>query len=363
MKMTTRDKEHKVLVIDDDLSVLDCIRLGLKGQKGYKIIACDDSRRALSMISEESYSTVITDVAMPHVNGLEILQAVREQDEKIPVILITGSSDEKLLREAIHLGVFEFLKKPFAISDLIVTVRQALETYELRYQNELYKTQLQVLVSDRTRELLETQLKLEKSYLNTIHAMVNAMEVNDVYTRGHSERVTALALALGRVLKLSMNELSELRIGALLHDLGKIGVISNVLNKTQSLSEDEYLIIKQHPQTGAKIIEPIGFPESVIRIIREHHEWYNGEGYPIGLQRDEIHLFARIVSVADSFDAMTSKRKYRENLSYSDAVKELHDNTESQFDPQIVQAFYENQDLIFKALQRPRAWEELLNHE
>lgn len=354
------EMQHRVLIIDDDLAVLNSIRLGLEGQKGFAAITTDDPVRALKMIEEEDISTVVTDVAMPQVNGLTIIKAVRERDEKIPVILITGSSDEWLLREAIHLGVYEFLKKPFSISDFLVTVQQSLETYELRYQNEMYKTQLQRLVSERTTELLQAQIKLQKSYLNTIHAMVNAMEVNDVYTRGHSERVTALAIVLGKELKLNMDELSELRIGALLHDLGKIGVITTVLNKEQSLSEDEYQIIKMHPETGAKILSPIGFADSIIRTIREHHEWFNGAGYPHGLTGEEIHLYARIVSVADSFDAMTSKRLYRENLDYATAAREIYKNREQQFDPQIAKIFYEKRDSILQVLSRPKAWDELL---
>jgi len=355
------DMQHRVLIIDDDLAVLDCIRLGLKGQTGFSAITTDDPARALRMIEEEEFSTVITDVAMPKVDGLMILKKVRERDEKIPVILITGSSDERLLREAIHLGVYEFLKKPFSISDFVVTLQQSLETYELRYQNEIYKTQLQRLVSEKTAELLETQVKLQKSYLNTIHAMVNAMEVNDVYTRGHSERVTALAIAIGKEIGLDSGDLSELRIGALLHDLGKIGVITTVLTKEQSLSDDEYQVVKMHPETGAKILGPIGFKDSIIRCIREHHEWYDGKGYPAGLSRDEIHLYARIVSVADSFDAMTSKRLYRENLDYEAAAREIYRNRERQFDPEVAKIFYERRESILAALRRHGAWDELLN--
>jgi len=350
----------RILVIDDDLSILDCIRLSLKQERAYSIEVSQDPEIALQMVYDRDFAVVISDLTMPHLSGLDVLKAVREYDEKIPVILITGSSDENAMRRAIHLGVYEFLKKPFEISDLIVTVQQAVEANQLRIQNDLYKRKLKSLVIERTAELMEIRGKLENSYLNTIHVMVNAMEANDVYTRGHSERVTAIAVGLGKVLGLSLKELRELRIGALLHDLGKIGVISNVLSKPQSLTDTEFDIIKQHPITGAKIIEPIGLPESVTKIILQHHEWYNGEGYPYQQKGEDIHLFARIVSVADSFDAMTSQRLYRDKLDFERAAQEIKNNLELQFDPVIGKIFYDNIDLVLSSLKGEISLNDLL---
>ncbi len=350
----------KVLVIDDDISVLDCIRLSLRDEQICQLSICDDPIRALQMVKEERFATVITDVLMPKVNGLGILKAVRERDPNIPVIFITGNSDDEILQKAIQIGVFEFIKKPFVFNDLIIRVKRALEAYQLRVQNELYKTNLKNLVLERTVELMDAKSKLEKSYLNTILAMVTAMEVNDVYTRGHSERVTAISIGLGKALGLSFAELADLRIGALLHDLGKIGVISNVLNKAHSLDQEEYDLIKQHPEIGARIVLPIGFPDSISKIILQHHEWYNAEGYPQGLEGEDIHYFARIVSVADSFDAMTSKRKYRENLDYNAASKEIYLGGGKQFDPTIARLFYEKRNTILDVLDSNMALDELL---
>lgn len=338
------------MVIDDDIAILDCIRMSLQHERDYTVSTVNDPQQALQMIYDNDFATVISDVVMTKLSGLDILKAVRAYDDKIPVILITGSCDEETMRQSIRLGVYEFLKKPFEISDLIVTVRQALETHQLRVQNSEYKDRLQSLVLERTVELMETRAKLENSYLNTIHVMVNTLEVNDIYTLGHSERVTAIAVGLGKAAGLSLEELRELRIGALLHDLGKIGVMSDVLNKEQSLTNIEYDTIKRHPIIGAKIVGPIGLPDTVSKIILQHHEWYNGEGYPYGLKGEDIHLLARIVSVADSFDAMTSKRKYRSNLDYGRAAQEIYNNRNLQFDPDLGKIFYEHRELVLSVL-------------
>lgn len=355
-----QSKKHNILVIDDDKAMLDCIRLSMTSFTEYRITTCSNPLDALAVLAETDFATVITDIDMPQISGLEVLKTVSENYPNIPVILITGSSEPETMRKAIHLGVYEFLKKPFEISDLLVSVKQGVEKNQLLIQNEAYKNHLELMVEQRTKELFQAQRKLEISYLNTIHSMVNAMEANDIYTRGHSERVTAISIGLGKALEISSDELQNLRIGALLHDLGKIGIISNVLNKEQSLTQSEYDIIKQHPTIGAKIISPIGLPEDVHNIILQHHEWFNGAGYPNGFSGENISLMARIVSVADSFDAMTSKRPYRRNLEYDSAFQEIANNLEAQFDPQIGKTFIDNHKKILTVLNSQTAMDDLL---
>ncbi len=350
----------QILVIDDDVAVLDCVRLSLQNIGPYQVSVCENPAEALELLRTNSFATVISDVNMPGISGLDILESVSQIDSKIPVILITGNTEPDTMRRAIHLGVYEFLKKPFEMSDLAVTVKQSVETNRLKIQNEQYRNHLETLVQQRTIELFAAKSKLERSYLNTIHAMVNAMEVNDIYTRGHSERVTAIAMRLGKLLQLNIDELRQLRIGALLHDLGKIGIISGVLNKEQSLTESEYNSIKQHPIIGAKIIDPIGLPDTISKIILQHHEWANGEGYPYGIMLDDIHPLSRIVSVADSFDAMTSQRPYRRNLEYSKAAEEVANNLERQFDPTVGKLFFDNQRQVLSVLKDKDALKDLL---
>jgi putative nucleotidyltransferase with HDIG domain len=190
--------------------------------------------------------------------------------------------------------------------------------------------------------------------------MVNAMEANDIYTRGHSERVTVLSLMLGKLLKLNNDELKLLRIGALLHDLGKIGIYNTLLNKEQALTLTEYEVMKQHPVIGEKIIGPIGLPGEVHDIILQHHEWFGGGGYPYGKKGKAISHLARIVTIADSYDAMTSRRAYRHNLDPLSASLEIRDKTGVQFDPDFGQLFYENYRYIIEPISHPPAIQELL---
>ncbi|HNQ44138.1 MAG TPA: response regulator, partial [Candidatus Cloacimonadota bacterium] len=352
--------KKNILVIDDDKAMLDCIRLSMDAFTEYRITTCNNPLEALAMLEDTEFSTIITDIDMPQISGLDVLKTVSENYPNIPVILITGSSEPETMRKAIHLGVYEFLKKPFEISDLLVTVKQGVEKNHLMIQNEMYKNHLETLVDQRTQELYQAQQKLETGYLNTIHAMVNAMEANDIYTRGHSERVTAISIGLGKVMEIPSIDLQNLRIGALLHDLGKIGIVSNVLNKEQSLTKSEYDIIKQHPTIGAKIISPIGLPQDVHNIILQHHEWFNGSGYPNGFSGEAISLLARIVSIADSFDAMTSKRPYRRNLEYKSAFQEIINNLFVQFDPTIGKTFIDHQKDILQVLTSQTAMNDLL---
>ena len=350
----------RILVLDDDLSMLDCVRMSLSTNPDYLVTVVDNPQEAFVLLESNTYNVVITDITMPISSGLDVLEAMGRFDPKVPVILMTGEADMDKMRQAIQLGAFDFLHKPFEIVELLFAVRQAINKNQLMIQNENYRNHLENIVEQRTLELFAAKNKLEKHYLNTIHAMVNAMEASDIYTRGHSERVTILSIMLGKMLGISAEELKVLRIGALLHDLGKIGIYDSLLNKKQSLTVNEYEIIKQHPVIGEKIIRPIGLPQNVHDIILQHHEWYNGNGYPYGVAGDDISPLARIVSVADSFDAMTSQRAYRQNLDPLSASLEIKDKVGEQFDPDFGRLFYEHYRTLVEPLGDAPAARELL---
>lgn len=350
----------QILVIDDELAILDCVRMSLRSVPHYHISVCNNPGDALEIMQTKMFNLVISDIQMPGLSGLDVLSAVVKMDPNLPVILMTGDADPDKMRTAIQLGAFDFLRKPFEIAELHVAVKQALQKNMLLIQNENYRNHLESLVEERTRELVVAQNKLEKHYLNTIYAMVYAMEANDIYTRGHSERVTVISIMLGKLMKLDQEELKLLRIGALLHDLGKIGIYNSLLSKDQALTISEYEIIKQHPVIGERIIGPIGLPAPVHEIILQHHEWYGGGGYPNGLKGESISLFARIVAIADSFDAMTSQRPYRMNLDPYSASLEIRDNVDTQFDPEIGMLFYNNYRAIIEPVENGPATRELL---
>lgn len=351
---------YDILLIDDDLHILDCIRMNLADLGEYRVFTYDNARDAIATIQGKNYAVVITDVDMPGMNGLQMLEWMNQYDENIPVILITGSHDTDILMDAIHHGAHEFLKKPFSLTDLAIILKRAVEKHLLLKQNVLYKNHLERLVEARTYELSQTTKKLEMSYLNTIRAMVNAMEINDKYTHGHSERVTVISLMIGSALGLCKEEMDLLRIGALLHDLGKIGITTQILRKDQSLTDTEYNDIKLHPIKGARIVEPIGLPERIKKIILQHHEWYDGSGYPYGIDNSQIDFLSAIVSVADSFDAMISNRPYRHAIHSSKAHCEISGQRAKQFHPEVVDAFEKIQMQIIKTLENPVIVKELL---
>ncbi|MDZ4122058.1 MAG: response regulator, partial [Candidatus Cloacimonadaceae bacterium] len=300
------------------------------------------------IIQLEEISLIISDIVMPGMSGLQLFEQIRAIDPSISVILITGSADQLKMRRAIQLGAFDFLRKPFDFNEIYLSVKQGVEKCKLLRQNEAYKRSLEIEIKNRTSELRITQSKLENSYLNTIYALVNAIEVNDIYTRGHSERVTVLSMLLAKEMKLSKEELSLIHLGSLLHDIGKIGVYDHLVKQDQTLSVAEYDRIKQHPVIGDKIIAPVGLPRSVHDIILQHHEWVNGYGYPFGIKNDEISFYAKIVSVADAFDAMTSHRPYRDDLTYEDAFREIVDSKNIQFAPDIADIFYHHKKTILE---------------
>jgi len=191
-----------------------------------------------------------------------------------------------------------------------------------------------------------TQLKIENEtknlYLETIQALISAVDAKDVYTRGHSQRVANISLSLGKQLALTQDELNILSYGAILHDIGKIGIKEEILNKPARLTREEFAVIQAHPEIGAEILEPIRFLQEAIGIVRHHHERYDGKGYPDNLKGEEIPFTARIVALADAWDAMTSQRAYRQAMSWQDACKEIINGTDSQFDPYIVKAFLQS---------------------
>jgi len=338
--------EHdvRILVVDDDISMLDMISTALTTREKYNVILASDSETALKHISQDKFDAVISDINLPGMNGLDLLSRINIINPNIPVILITGFADVSTLQQAIKLGVFDFLRKPFSLSELQISIRQAIEKHQLLTQNKQYTEKLELLVEQKAKELYEANRLLELNFVRTVLAMINALEASDVYTRGHSERVTNISLIIAQAMNLTRSDLNLLRTGAILHDLGKIGIYQTLLNKPATLTFEEMNLIRQHPAIGEKIIRPIALDKEICNIVSQHHERYDGKGYPLGLKNHEISMLARIVAIADAYDAMTSSRSYREIFSHSQAYKEIERCSGSQFDPVCVEYFMKAAD-------------------
>ncbi|HEV7890336.1 MAG TPA: HD domain-containing phosphohydrolase, partial [Pyrinomonadaceae bacterium] len=256
------------------------------------------------------------------------------------IVMVSGSQDLEGAIGAMRAGAFDFVLKPFDLEHVEVVVRRALEHQRLLESKRRYETYLERMIAQRTSELDGALQSLEGAYRMTLKALVTALETRDSETHGHSERVVAFSLRLGCEMNLSEDELTSLEFGALLHDVGKIGVPDAVLRKPAPLTEPEWYEMRKHPLHGKQILGGIEFLEGAARVVAQHHERWDGSGYPVGLRGEEIDLNARIFAVADAFDAITSDRVYRRGRTYEEAAIELDDFAGRQFDPTVVEAFH-----------------------
>ncbi|MCA1850080.1 MAG: HD domain-containing protein, partial [Acidobacteria bacterium] len=281
----------------------------------------------------------ISDVLMERMSGLEMVPHALKLAPDSVIIMISAENSIETAIEALRVGAFDYITKPFDLEHVEMAVRRALEHYELRRAKRRYERHLRELVEQRTAELNRTLASLEEAYRATLKALTTALEARDCETHGHSERVVNLSLRLGRELELSREQMQALEFGALLHDIGKIGVPDAILRKPAKLTEQEWENMRRHPLLGEQILSGIEFLEGAARVVAQHHEKWDGTGYPLGLRGAEIDLNARIFAVADAFDAIVSDRVYRNGKSYETAAAELIRNAGTQFDPAIVAAF------------------------
>ncbi|MDD2464278.1 MAG: response regulator [Desulfobulbus sp.] len=335
----------KILIADDD----SLVRLAV--QKiltlfNHEVVAVESGRQVLEQVSDE-FDVIVLDINMPDMDGFETLERLNQQRVDIPVLFLTGVGTMDYAVKAINLGAYDFLTKPIADIELFhVKVKQAAEKRHYLLQEKAYKKQLEIEVQVKTKELAEKNLLLEQ-YSNhledaTIQIMSSlqaAMEEKDGYTAGHTVRVTELAMLLGQSARLSGDDLQVLQRASQFHDIGKLVIDLSCIRKPGNLTSEEWALIKKHPEIGASIIEPLTFMEREREIIRHHHEKLDGSGYPDGIRHDQIDMLTRIITIVDSYDAMTSRRNYRKNLTTPEAIGELRRCAGTQFDTELVEIF------------------------
>jgi putative two-component system response regulator len=324
-----------VLVVDDDAAVRRALIRCLE-RDVYICYEAANGDEALSVMEHVDFPLVITDLRMPDRDGRALLRTVRERYPRTAVVILSADSEVGTAVACLNDGASDYLTKPFHVGEVGARVRQALEKRRLRLDNEAHHSHLEDRVAEATRQL-------EDMFLTGVQSLVRALEVKDPYTRGHSERVAAWAASTSRELGLDDDTVRQIELGANLHDLGKIGVREDVLCKKGPLTPDEYEHVMEHTVLGWRILAPLLRDAPVaLEIVRSHHERYDGRGRPEGLRGEAIPLGARIVSIADAFDVMTTGRPYKENgrmLTCEEGMIELRRSTMSQFDPAIVRAF------------------------
>src|SRR5436305_7274396 len=344
----TMGRRARVLIADDEPEIRNVLYDLLS--PAYDCAAVGSAEEALARLSERGYDLVISDIMMGGMSGLEMIPRVLERSPDTVVIMISGVQTVESAIHALRAGAFDYVMKPFDLQHVEAAVSRALEHHSLRVEKRRYETYLEEMVERRTSELNRALGSLGDAYRSTLESLTAALETRDLETHGHSERVVNFSLRLGRELKLGEEQLRSLEFGSLLHDIGKIGVPDAILRKPAALSESEWVRMREHPLHGQKILSGIEFLEGASRVVGQHHEKWDGSGYPLGLRAEEIDFSARIFAVADAFDAIISDRVYRIGKSYELAAAELERCAGLHFDPQVVAAFHRVPQDAWKSL-------------
>jgi response regulator RpfG family c-di-GMP phosphodiesterase len=333
----TLGRRARVLVADDEPEIRHVLYDLLSPL--YDCDAVASAEEAVERLGALDYDLVISDIMMGGMSGLELIPRVGELSPDTVVIMISGVQTVESAIGALRAGAFDYVMKPFDLHHVEAAVGRALEHHFLRAEKRRYETYLEEMVAQRTKELDGALQSLGEAYRTTLKALTSALEARDSETHGHSERVVNFSMRLGRELGLGEEQMCSLEFGSLLHDIGKIGVPDAILRKPAKLSESEWVKMREHPLHGQKILRGIEFLEGAARVVAQHHERWDGSGYPAGLKGEEIDINARIFAVADAFDAITSDRVYRKGRGYDEALAELEAYGGRQFDPEVVAAF------------------------
>lgn len=352
--------KRTVFIIDDEEMIRKVVSIHLC-KDNYNVIQSSGGAGIFDELQQRDYEVVICDVSMPSVDGIQVLKYSREHFEDIPVLMLTGLVDINVAIDALKIGAADFLLKPVKKEQLQIAVRNAfqkrdliLRNKQLEKENQEYQLSLEQKVVERTKEIHAKALELEQAYdtlksmnFQMVKVLAEAIEAKDKYTGGHCDRMCSLCLMLGKRLNLSDSEMTDLEYSALLHDLGKIGIADSILNKKDTLSEDEFNTIKEHPLIGEKILSRIETLRNVSTVIKHHHENWDGSGYPDCLCGEEIPLLSRIVSVADVFDALASHRSYRRAISVDEVIQVMKKMAGMKLDRSIVQLLLEQKERLY----------------
>jgi putative two-component system response regulator len=321
------------LVVDDEPGVRRSLARMLQAQ-GFQCFEASTGLEALELLERIGETPlIVSDMRMPELDGIGFLEAVRRRYPDTSVIMLTGLSDTTTAVDCLHLGAADFLLKPISMNELQARVARALEKRALVLQNRYYQENLE-------RRVHEQAQRIQELFLQGVQMLARALEAKDAYTRGHSIRVSRYAVATARRMGFQGALLDGIRLGGELHDIGKIGTRESVLHKPGSLTAEEFRQISEHPILGERMLSPLARESpDVLRIVRSHHERLDGRGFPDGLRGERIPVEARIVAVADAFDAMTTRRPYRDSRPPEQAMAELRRVAGTQLDPEAVEAF------------------------
>ncbi len=345
--------KSRLLIVDDDRGIREVLHRALAGD-GHAVKTASTTGEALEILRKDEIHVMLSDINMPGPDGIELLRQARSQNPDVQVVMATAIADTETAVGALRDGASDYLTKPFKMSEVRLVVQRCLERRRLVLENRALQERLETRVAEQTRELREKKHRLEKlndelksAYESTLQALMTAIDFCDHETLGHSLRVVEYSTLIARKMGVVEPELTAVRWGAILHDIGKIGISDAILRKPGKLNEEEWEELRKHPTLGLEMLRHIPFLNRVVGIVYSHHERWDGKGYPRGLSGRKIPLGARVFAVVDTFDAMTSDRPYRKALPVSVAREEIRACSGTQFDPRVAAAFAEIPDTVW----------------
>ena len=319
---------YKIIAVDDEEGIVDSLSVFLR-RSGYDLVGVTDPLEAIELVRNEHFDLMILDFIMTPIHGDKVVEEIRKFNKELYILLLTGHKDLAPPLETIRkLDIQGYCEKSDKFDQLLLLIESGIKSIE--QMNEIKRI---------NTELSDTYEKLERAYLDMVQTLRYTVEAKDPYTRGHSDRVSAYSVLIGKYLNLSDEDLRTLEVGGLFHDIGKIGIPDSILLKESKLTDDEYSEIKNHPSIGAHILCNATIFQDIIPIVKHHHERYDGKGYPSQLKGEYIPYMARIAAIADTFDAMTSKRTYRDAMPLETVRAEIERCSGTQFDPEIAKVF------------------------
>jgi response regulator RpfG family c-di-GMP phosphodiesterase len=342
---------REILIVDDDRQVREVLHQ-IFLSAGYTCHLAEDGDNGLEVFAAARPPLVVTDLKMPGMSGIQLLEKIRHKDSDAAVIVLTGAADVKTAIESLKLGAHDFIMKPVNVEELLIAADRALERRELLMERRAYQELLEHRIEQATRELSAAYHELEDTYRSTLEALGSALDTRDIGTESHSRRVHGYALATARAYGVAPPMMRDLAHGVLLHDIGKIGIPDAILLKPGPLTPEEWTIMRTHPEIGKRLIERIPFLRGAVPIVYSHHEKWDGSGYPRALRGDEIPLGARIFAVVDAFDAMTFDRPYSKAVPFEAAKAEIRRCAGTHFDPTVVDSFLQVPEALLDEIRR-----------
>ena len=322
------ERKYKIIGVDDENGILDSLRVLLENSN-HEFVGITNPEEAIERVRHEHFDLMLLDFMMTPLHGDEVVEEIRKFNKDLYILLLTGHKDLAPPLETIkRLDIQGYCEKSDKFDQLLLLIESGLKS--VKQMDEIKRI---------NEELEDSKEQLEQAYLDMVQTLRYTVEAKDTYTRGHSDRVSEYSVLIGEKLGLPEEQIKTLRVGGLFHDIGKIGIPDSILLKPGKLTDDEYSEIKNHPAIGAHILGSAKIFQDIIPIVKHHHEKYDGNGYPSRLKGEEIPYLARIAAVADTFDAMTSRRSYRGPIDVEQVKEEIKRCEGTQFDPQIAEAF------------------------